>query len=87
MTEKQRKEALCVKLVPGMRTLEYAIVEKFQLSYMSDCFKMSWKDLCNIINDIKENPDNYYHERDPYLSDEARRFFEKYGKQKMTEVT
>lgn len=75
MTEKQRKETLRLKLVPGMRALEFAIVEKFELSYMSDRFQMSWMDLCKIIRDVKENPDDYYQERDPYLSDEARSFF------------
>jgi hypothetical protein len=82
MTEKDRKETLRLKLTPGMRALEYAIVEKFQLSYMSDTFKLSWLDLCKIINEVKEDPDSYYHERDPYLSDEARSFFDKYCESK-----
>jgi hypothetical protein len=78
MTEKDRKETLYLKLTPGMRALEYAIVEKFQLEYMSDTFELSWLDLCNIIGEVQEDPISYYHEKDPYLSDEARRFFDEY---------
>lgn len=83
MTEKDREETLRLKLTPGMRALEYAIVEKFQLSYMSDTFELSWLDLCKIISEVREDPGSYYHEKDPYLSDEARSFFsDRYCKSK-----
>ena len=80
MTEKARKESLMLKLLPGMRALEYAIAEHYGFEYFTDSAKISWKELCGLINAVKEDPDTYYHERDPYLSDEARSFFDSYVK-------